>query len=186
MSDDRTFVIVGASLAGARAAATLREGGFEGNVVLIGDEDERPYERPPLSKGYLLGKEPAEKDYVHKENYYVEQSIDLRLGVRVTAVDRETHDVELGSGARVHYDKLLLTTGSSVVRLKLPGADLAGVHYLRTLPESTALKNALADGGQVVVVGGGGIGLEVASAARHYGASVGLVEPQPARLFAVL
>jgi len=186
MSDDRTFVIVGASLAGARAAAALREGGFEGRVVLIGEEAERPYERPPLSKGYLIGKESAEKAYVHAENFYTEHSIELRLGVRATSIDRDAHEVELAGGERLHYDKLLLTTGSSVVRLKIEGGELAGINYLRTFSESTALKQALSDGGQVAIVGGGWIGLEVASAARHYGASVVLVEPQDQPLLAVL
>ena len=186
MADDRTFVIVGASLAGARAAAALRKGGFEGRVVLIGDEAERPYERPPLSKGYLLGKDAVEKAYVHGENFYAEQNIELRLGVRVTSIDRDAHEVGIDGGDYVHYDKLLITTGSSAVRLPLPGHELAGIHYLRTLPESTQLRTALAAGGQVVVVGGGWIGLEVASAARHYGAGVVLVEPQQAPLYAVL
>jgi 3-phenylpropionate/trans-cinnamate dioxygenase ferredoxin reductase component len=186
MSDDRTFVIVGASLAGAKAAQALRENGFEGRIVLVGAENERPYERPPLSKGYLIGKEPAEKAYVHPENFYAEHNIDLRLGVQATAIHRDAHEVELDTGERLHYDKLLLTTGSSVVRLKIPGGELEGVHYLRTLADSTRLKSALANGGQVVVVGGCWIVLEVASAARHYGASVVLVEPQQTPLFAVL
>lgn len=186
MNDDQTFVIVGASLAGARAAATLRESGFGGRLVLIGAETERPYERPPLSKGFLIGKESAEKAYVHGENFYTENNIELRLGVTATAIDREAHEVELDGGERVHYDKLLLTTGSSVVRLPIPGGDLAGLYYLRTFPESTALKKALSDGGQVVIVGGGWIGLEVASAARHYGCSVVVIEPQKQPLFAVL
>jgi 3-phenylpropionate/trans-cinnamate dioxygenase ferredoxin reductase subunit len=187
MSDDRTFVIVGASLAGAKAAETLRTKGFAGRVVLIGDDHERPYERPPLSKEYLSGKKPKEKAYVHAEGFYAEQNIDLRLGVRVIAVDREAHDVELDGGERVLYDKLLLTTGSSVNELGVPGADLGGVRYLRTMDDSTALKAALSTAGaRVVVVGGGWIGLEVASAARGYGDEVVLIEPAPVPLFAVL
>jgi 3-phenylpropionate/trans-cinnamate dioxygenase ferredoxin reductase subunit len=187
MSDDRTFVIVGASLAGAKAAETLRSKGFAGRIVLIGDDHERPYERPPLSKEYLSGKKPKEKAYVHPEGFYAEQNIDLRLGVRVSAIDREAHDVELDGGERVHYDKLLLTTGSSVNELKVPGAELGGVRYLRTMDDSTALKAALSTAGaRVVVVGGGWIGLEVASAARGYGDEVVLIEPAPVPLFAVL
>ena len=186
MTDNRVFVIVGASLAGAKAAETLRESGFEGQVVLIGAENDRPYERPPLSKEYLLGKKPVEKAFVHGENFYAEKNIELRLGTRVTAVDRDARDVVLDGGDRLHFDRLLLTTGSSAVRLKLPGADLAGIYYLRTMEESTNLKKALAEGGQLVVVGGGWIGLEVAAAARHYGASVVLIEPQPTPLYAVL
>ena len=186
MSDGRTFVIVGASLAGAKAAEALRTSGFDGRVVLVGAEDERPYERPPLSKGYLLGKDPIDKAYVHDERFYADNAIELRLGVRATAIDRAAHEVELDGGERVRYDKLLLATGSSVVRLALPGGDAQGIHYLRTIAESTALKAALQAGGRVVVVGGGWIGLEVASAARHHGASVVVVEPQRTPLFAVL
>jgi 3-phenylpropionate/trans-cinnamate dioxygenase ferredoxin reductase subunit len=183
---DATFVVVGASLAGAKAVEALREAGFAGRVVLIGAETERPYERPPLSKGYLTGKEPADKAYVHPEGWYAEHDIDLRLGTVVTAVDRTAREVVLADGGRVRFDKLLLTTGSSVVKLKVPGADLDGVRYLRTFDDSTYLKNALPDAGQVAVIGGGWIGLEVASAARGYGASVVLIEPQRAPLHAVL
>jgi 3-phenylpropionate/trans-cinnamate dioxygenase ferredoxin reductase component len=187
MSDDRTFVIVGASLAGAKAAEALRSKGFEGRVVLIGDDHERPYERPPLSKEYLTGRKPKEKAYVHAEGYYAEQNIDLRLGVRVVALHRDEHEVELDGGERVPYDKLLLTTGSSVNELKVPGADLEGVHYLRTMDDSTTLKSAISKpGAHVVIIGAGWIGLEVASAARGYGAQVVLIEPQPVPLFGVL
>jgi 3-phenylpropionate/trans-cinnamate dioxygenase ferredoxin reductase subunit len=186
MSDDRAFVIVGASLAGAKAAQGLREAGFEGQVVLVGEEAERPYERPPLSKGYLLGDEPAEKAYVHEEKYYDENRIELRLGVRATRIDRDAHQVELADGDRLRYDKALLTTGSSVVRLKLPGGDLDGLHYLRTLSDSMRLKTALQSVGRAVIVGGGWIGLEVASAARHYGVEVDLIEPQQTPLYSVL
>ena len=186
MSDGQRFVIVGASLAGASAAAALRENGFEGAIVLVGEESRRPYERPPLSKGYLLGNEPAERAYVHDENFYLEHNIELRLGTRAASIDREQRAVMLDGGDRIAYDKLLLTTGSSVVRLKVAGADLPGVHYLRSLDDSEKLKQALESGGQVAIVGGGWIGLEVAAAARHHGASVVLIEPQPTPLYAVL
>ncbi len=186
MSDDRVFVIVGASVAGAKAAEALRDKGFEGRIVLVGAEAERPYERPPLSKEYLIGKKPAEKGYVHPESFYAEHNIELRLGVTVTSIDPGRHEIELAAGERLHYDKLLLATGSSVIPLKVPGADLDGVHYLRTLDDSTALKTALAEGGRVVIVGGGWIGLEVASAARGYDAQVVLIEPQAAPLLGVL
>lgn len=186
MSDDRTFVIVGASLAGAKAAQGLREAGFDGRVVLVGEEAERPYERPPLSKGYLLGDEPAEKAFVHEENFYDSHGIELHLGVRATRIDRDARQVELSDGERLGYDKLLLTTGSSVVRLRLPGGELDGLHYLRTLPDSMRLKSALQSGGRAVIVGGGWIGLEVAAAARHYGVEVDLIEPQQTPLYSVL
>ncbi len=186
MSDGHRFVIVGASLAGASAAETLREKGFAGSITLVGEEPHRPYERPPLSKGYLLGKDPVEKAYVHGENFYPEHGIDLRLDSRVTAIDRGARGVALANGDRIGYDKLLLTTGSSVVRLNIPGADLAGVHYLRSIDDSEKLKQALESGGQVAVVGGGWIGLEVAAAARNHGASAVVIEPQPTPLHAVL
>lgn len=186
MSDAQRFVIVGASLAGAAAAEALRESGFSGRLTLVGEESHRPYERPPLSKGYLLGKEPAEKAYVHSEGFYAEHDIELRVKTRATAVDREAKEVVLDDGGRVGYDTLLLTTGSSVVRLKVPGAELDGLHYLRSLDDSRKLKAALEAGGQVAIVGGGWIGLEVAAAARHHGASVVLIEPQPTPLHAVL
>jgi 3-phenylpropionate/trans-cinnamate dioxygenase ferredoxin reductase subunit len=186
MSDARVFVIVGASVAGAQAATALRENGFEGQLVLVGEEEVLPYERPPLSKEYLLGKKPAEKAYVHPAEFYTENRIELRLGVRVTSIDPAARDIEFDGGERLHYDALLLATGSSVVPLNVPGAELSGVHYLRTLPDSTSLRSAIEGGGQVVIVGGGWIGLEVASAARSYGAEVVLIEPQAAPLLTVL
>jgi 3-phenylpropionate/trans-cinnamate dioxygenase ferredoxin reductase component len=181
-----TIVVVGASLAGAKAVETLRDGGFDGAIVLVGEEDERPYERPALSKAYLTGKEARDKVYVHPESWYADHDVDLRLGIRAVRVDREARVVELGTGERVSYDKLLLTTGSDVVRLKVPGSDLDGLRYLRTLGDSTALKARLADAERLVVIGGGWIGLEVASAARGYGVDVVLIEPQRAPLLGVL
>jgi 3-phenylpropionate/trans-cinnamate dioxygenase ferredoxin reductase subunit len=178
------YVIVGAGLAGAKAAETLRAEGFDGPVVLIGDETEVPYERPPLSKGYLLGKEPREGAAVHPVEWYDEQRIDLRLGTPVTAVHPAEHEVELDGGERVRYAKLLLTTGSLVRPLDVPGGDR--VRTLRKLPDSDGLKEALARGGRVVVVGGGWIGLEVAAAAREYGAEVTLIEALPQPLARVL
>jgi len=186
MTDERTFVIVGGGLAGAKAAETLRTSGFDGRIVLISDESERPYERPPLSKGFLLGKEAREKVFVHGEGFYATHGIELHLGVAVVAIDRNEHEVEFGDGERLRYDKLLLATGSSVVRPRIEGAELDGVRYLRTLAESTSLADALALGGRAVIVGGGWIGLEVAAAARTYGADVVVIEPQPTPLYSVL
>src|SRR5438445_3704620 len=124
MNHSSTFVIVGASLAGATAAQTLREEGFTGRLVLIGDEAERPYERPPLSKGYLLGEQNKDKLYVHDESWYAENSVELILGRRVINLDRAGHWVELQGGDRLRYSKLLLATGASPRRLELPGAGL--------------------------------------------------------------
>jgi 3-phenylpropionate/trans-cinnamate dioxygenase ferredoxin reductase component len=186
VSDDRMFVIVGGGLTGATAAEALRVAGFEGRVVLIGAETHRPYERPPLSKGYLIGKEPIDKAYVHSESFYAEHGIELRLGSPVRAIAREKHQLELDGGELVRYDKLLIATGASPVRLALPGDQLKGVHYLRSIEDSTSLREALSAGGAVVIVGGGWIGLEVAAAARGYGCPVTLLERQRAPLLAAL
>jgi NADPH-dependent 2,4-dienoyl-CoA reductase/sulfur reductase-like enzyme len=172
------YVIVGASLAGAKAAETLRDEGFDGAVVLIGAEDELPYERPPLSKGYLLGKDARDSFIVHDEAWYAEHNVDLRRATIVTAIDPSGHRVELDDGGFVQYDRLLISTGASPRRLDIPGGDLDGVHYLRTVGDSERLSAALRGGGQVVVAGGGWIGLETAAAAREYGCEVTILEPE--------
>jgi 3-phenylpropionate/trans-cinnamate dioxygenase ferredoxin reductase subunit len=180
MPAEPAFVIVGASLAGAKAAETLRAEGFDGSVVLIGQEDQYPYERPPLSKGYLLGKDSRESVFVQDSDaWYAEHQVDLRLAATVTSIDRAGHRIGLGRGEAVPYDKLLIATGASPRRLDVPGADLGHVHYLRTLPESERLSAALRGGGSVVIAGAGWIGLEVAAAAREYGCEVTVVEPEP-------
>jgi NADPH-dependent 2,4-dienoyl-CoA reductase/sulfur reductase-like enzyme len=187
MPATETYVIVGASLAGAKAAQTLREEGFAGRVVLIGDETLRPYERPPLTKGFLTGKDPLDKAYVHDESWYAENDVELRLGTAVTGVDRTAREVRLADGERIGYTRLLLTTGASVRRLDVPGGDLDHVHYVRTAGDSDRLRTALQSGGRrVVVVGAGWIGLESAAAARGYGNEVRVVEPEPTPLHRVL
>jgi 3-phenylpropionate/trans-cinnamate dioxygenase ferredoxin reductase subunit len=186
MAADQSYVIVGASMAGAKAAEAMRDQGFDGRVVLVGDERERPYERPPLSKGYLLGKDAREKAFVHEEGWYAEHDVELRLGATVTGLHRSAHEIELSGGERIGYDKLLLATGSSPRKLRAPGADLEGVHYLRRLGDSDALRDAFARGGSVVVVGAGWIGLESAAAARHYELEVTVIEPEPVPLHAAL
>jgi 3-phenylpropionate/trans-cinnamate dioxygenase ferredoxin reductase subunit len=174
--DARTFVIIGASLAGAKAAETLRAEGFTGRVVLVGEETELPYERPPLSKGYLQGKDPREQARVHDQSWYAENDVELRLGAKATALDPAGHTVTLDGGEPLHYDKLLLATGSRVRTLNVPGIEAQGVHYLRTVDDADALLDALRQGSQVVVVGAGWIGLETAAAAREHGCSVTVVE----------
>ena len=178
MPAEPTFVIVGASLAGAKAAETLREEGFEGAVVLIGSEDLYPYERPPLSKGYLLGKDGRESIFPLADAWYAEHDVDLRRGVTVMSIDRAGHRVTLEDGQSVPYDRLLITTGASPRRLNIPGGDLGGVRYLRTLGDSEQLGAALRGGGRVVIAGAGWIGLETAAAAREYGCEVTVVEPE--------
>jgi 3-phenylpropionate/trans-cinnamate dioxygenase ferredoxin reductase subunit len=171
-----TYVIVGASLAGAKAAETLRAEGFSGRVLLIGEEGERPYERPPLSKGYLLGSAARDSTYVHEEHWYREHQVELRLAVRATMLDLAAREVTLDGVEKLGYDKLLLATGSRVLTLRVPGVDLHGVRYLRTMDESDALRASFTDGARVVIVGAGWIGLETAAAARHHGAEVTVVE----------
>ncbi|GAA3395902.1 NAD(P)/FAD-dependent oxidoreductase [Streptomyces roseoviridis] len=187
---DQTFVIVGAGLAGAKAAETLRAEGFNGRVILIGDERDHPYERPPLSKGYLLGKEERDSVFVHEPSWYAQHDVELHLGQPVTAVDREACTVRLGDGTVIRYDKLLLATGAEPRRLDIPGTGLAGVHHLRRLAHSERLRDELKalgrDNGHLVIAGAGWIGLEVAAAARTYGAEVTVVEYAPSPLHQVL
>ncbi|MHC5906205.1 NAD(P)/FAD-dependent oxidoreductase, partial [Streptomyces sp. S6] len=187
---DQTFVIVGGGLAGAKAAETLRAEGFTGRVILIGDERDHPYERPPLSKGYLLGKDERDSVFVHEPAWYAQNDIELHLGQTVTAIDRAAHTVRLGDGTVIAYDKLLLATGAEPRRLDLPGTGLAGVHHLRRLAHAERLRHVLKalgrDNGHLVIAGAGWIGLEVAAAARTYGAEVTVVEPEPTPLHGVL
>lgn len=184
---EETFVIAGASLAGAKAAETLREEGFAGRVLLVGEEIERPYERPPLSKGFLLDKEPRDKAHVHEADWYDKHDVELRVGTSVASIDRDAHQVRLSTKEPVSYDKLLLATGASPRRLDVPGSKLQGIHYLRTMADSAALKQALAPGGRrVVVAGAGWIGLEAAAAAREHGNEVTVIEPEPVPLHAAM
>jgi 3-phenylpropionate/trans-cinnamate dioxygenase ferredoxin reductase component len=176
MTDTRTFIIVGASLAGAKAAQTLRDEGFTGKVILLGDEPVRPYERPPLSKEYLQGKAGLDKVFVHDEDYYEKHDIDLRVSTHVQALDTTKQEVVLGSGEHLAYDALLLATGAEPRHLTVPGSGLDGVLYLRTLADCDRLQSAIRDAGRVVVIGGGWIGCEVAASARQLGAEVAVVE----------
>jgi 3-phenylpropionate/trans-cinnamate dioxygenase ferredoxin reductase component len=186
MSKDASYLIVGASLAGAKAAETLRAEGFDGQVTLIGEETELPYERPALSKEYLQGKVERESIYVHPREWYDEQHIALRLGIRVAGIDRARHEVTLEDGDRVSYSKLLLTNGSSPRPLQVPGAELDGVHYLRTVGDSERIRAAIAKSSRVAVIGAGWIGLECAAAARLAGDEVTLLEAAELPLLRVL
>jgi 3-phenylpropionate/trans-cinnamate dioxygenase ferredoxin reductase subunit len=181
-----TVAIVGAGLAGATAAQTLRDEGFDGQVVLLGEEPHRPYERPPLSKEYLQGKSPLDKVFVHPEGWYAEHEVDLRLGVTATALDLQARRLLTSEGDGVRYDSLLIATGSTPRRLTLPGSDLDGVLYLRRLEDSDRIRAAFAGTPRVVIVGAGWIGLETAAAARVAGLSVTVLEQAEAPLARIL
>jgi len=175
MSDGSRFVIVGGGLAGARAAQTLREEGFAGTVTLVGDEPERPYERPPLSKEYLRG-EAEHKPYVHPESYYAANEIDLLTDHAVEAIDSSAREAVLAGGRRLGFDRLLLATGAEPRTIDVPGVDLDGILHLRTLADSEALAKRLGAAERVVVVGSGWIGAEIAASARALGREVTMVE----------
>jgi 3-phenylpropionate/trans-cinnamate dioxygenase ferredoxin reductase component len=186
MTNDRTFVIVGASLAGAKAAETLRAEGFDERVVLIGAEHERPYERPPLSKDYLRGEVDRETVYVHPEGFYAEHDIELRLGRTAVSLNTAARELALDGGERLRYDRLLLTIGAEPRRLSIPGGELDGVLYLRSVADCDALRERLDRGGSVVVIGAGWIGSEVAASARQRGLEVTVIDPLTVPLERVL
>jgi 3-phenylpropionate/trans-cinnamate dioxygenase ferredoxin reductase component len=179
-----SVVIVGGGLAGAKAAEALREQGYVGSVTLLTSEDELPYERPPLSKGYLLGKEEFDKAVVQPEAWYAENKVDLRRGTDVTAINRDAHEVELADGTRVPYGALILATGSEPRSLPIPGADMALT--LRTHADSDRVRATFGEGKRLVVVGAGWIGLEVTAAAREAGTHVVVLEGAELPLLGVL
>jgi 3-phenylpropionate/trans-cinnamate dioxygenase ferredoxin reductase subunit len=181
-----TFVIVGASLAGGGAAVTLRQEGFDGRVVLIGAEPQPPYERPPLSKEYLRGESSFEQALVQPPDFYGENGIEIRFGVRATRIDAAKKVVELGDGESVAYDKLLVTTGGRNRLLPIPGLDLEGVHDLRTVADCDLIRAEIAPGRKAVVVGMGFIGSEVAASLRQSGVEVVVVDRNKVPLRRVL
>jgi 3-phenylpropionate/trans-cinnamate dioxygenase ferredoxin reductase subunit len=180
-----TFVIVGAGLAGAKAAETLRAEGFDGRLLLVGEEAERPYERPPLSKAYLRGEADRDSLYVHPEEFYAANDIELRPSTPVRSIHPAGRQLQLASGEQIGCQRLLLTTGSASRRLRLPGAELDGVHYLRTRRDADTLA-AAAHATHVVVVGTGWIGSEAAASLRQLGREVTLIGPDTAPLARVL
>jgi 3-phenylpropionate/trans-cinnamate dioxygenase ferredoxin reductase subunit len=178
MASRPAYVILGAGQAGGWAAQTLRAEGFDGRITLVGDEAWPPYERPPLSKRLLAGDEGPEIAFLRDQGFYREHDVELRLGCRALALDRGGKRVTLDDGDTLPYDRLLLATGARVRRLALPGADLEGIHYLRTIDDALALRAGLASGAALVIVGAGYIGLEVAAAARGRGCRVTVIEMQ--------
>jgi 3-phenylpropionate/trans-cinnamate dioxygenase ferredoxin reductase subunit len=181
-----TFVIVGASLTGGTAAATLRQEGFDGDVILIGSEPQPPYERPPLSKQYLRGEVPFEKALVRPDGFYAGNRIDTRFGVAATRVDPAGRTVELAAGGVVHYDKLLIATGVRNRRLPIPGLDLPNVFDLRSIADADALRAEILPGRRAAVIGMGFIGCEVAASLRMKGVDVVCIDPSPTPLFRLL
>ncbi|HKY19698.1 MAG TPA: FAD-dependent oxidoreductase [Vicinamibacterales bacterium] len=181
-----SFSIVGASLAGATAAATLREHGFDGDITLIGAEPQPPYERPPLSKQYLRGETPFEKALVRPPTYYDEHRIEPLFGVRATRVEPAERTVHLETGRRVRYDKLLIATGVRNRRPPIPGLELEGVLDLRSVGDVDAIRHHIAAGKRAVVIGMGFIGCEVAASLRQMGVEVAAIESSPTPLFRVL
>jgi 3-phenylpropionate/trans-cinnamate dioxygenase ferredoxin reductase component len=186
MSGDRTLLIVGASVAGAKAAEGARTSGYDGRIVLVGTENERPYERPPLSKDVLRGEKDAETTRVHDEGYYDEHGIELLTGRTVEALDLAAARARLDGSETLGFTTAVLATGAEPRRLPLPGADLEGVLYLRTRTDSLRLGDAIRAGGRVAIVGAGWIGSEVAASARQLGAEVVLIDPSPLPLRRVL
>ena len=173
---EQRFVIVGAGQAAAQAIATIHAEGFTGGMTLVGDEPYIPYQRPPLSKTYLMGTLERERLFLKPEHFYTESRCELVLGVRATAIDRTARTVGLSDGRKLPYDKLLLATGSRVRQIRCPGSDLPGIHYLRGIADVDALRGVFAEGKRLAVVGGGYIGLEVAAVARKAGLQVNVFE----------
>ena len=180
MPDSQSYVIVGAGLAGASAARTLREEGFTGPIQLIGAEAHRPYIRPPLSKDYLSGSSDRDSVYVDPQDWYAEHDVDLLLDTSIARIDAPRQLIHTAAGEAIAYNKLLLATGSSSRRLSIPGADLDGVRYLRTLDDSDTLRPLLAGGSlRLILIGSGWIGMEVAATARTLGNDVTILERDP-------
>ncbi|MEN3536879.1 FAD-dependent oxidoreductase [Microbispora sp. ZYX-F-249] len=180
------FVIVGAGLAGAKAAEALREQGFDGRITLIGAEPHRPYERPPLSKGCLTGSTDRAGVFVHQDGWYAEHDVEVLLGVAATGLDRGAHRVELADGGAIEYDKLLLATGARPRRPPIPGARAPHVRYLRRIEDCESLRDVLGSVSRMAVIGAGWIGLEVTAAARRAGVAVTVLEAARLPLLRVL
>ena len=169
-------IIIGAGQAGAQTAISLRQLGFDGRITLLGDELFPPYQRPPLSKKLMTGEMDVERTYIRSEAYYAKSGVDLLLGVRVAAIDRERRAVLCEDGRPLDYDRCVLCTGTRARRLDLPGSDLPGVFYLRTLEDSERIKAAVASGSRALIIGGGYIGLEIAASLSKWQCEVTVLE----------
>ena len=170
------MVIIGAGHAAGQAAASLRQEKYTGPITIIGDEAHLPYQRPPLSKAYLSGSQEVERVYLRAEKFYQEKDIDLKLSTRATAIDPDAKAVELEDGSKIDYDKLLISTGSRPRLLSIPGSDLGGIHYLRTIDDVDGIRADMHEGANLVIVGGGYIGLEVAAVGVEQGLNVHVLE----------
>ena len=186
MSVPDHVVIVGGGLAGAKTSEALRAEGFTGAITVLAAETHLPYERPPLSKGYLAGDAPFDEATVHPQDWYRDNGIDLRLNTRATALNAVKHQVRLAEGSTLGYDKLVLATGALPRRLTLPGADADGVYYLRTREDADAIRARFGPDKRLAIVGGGWIGLEVAAAARSADSQVTMLEAADLPLLGVL
>ena len=172
----KTVVIVGASHAAPDAISTLRRSGWQGKIVLIGDEDRLPYQRPPLSKAYYSGDVSKDKLLIRNQAFYEKSEVELKLGLRTESIDRELKSVTLDNAETVFYDKLILATGTRARHLNIPGADSPEVHYLRTMADVDGIKSSLVKGAKLLIVGAGYIGLEVAASAVKQGIDVTVLE----------
>ncbi|MEC8060278.1 MAG: FAD-dependent oxidoreductase [Pseudomonadota bacterium] len=170
------MVIIGAGHAAGQAAASLRQEKYEGPITIIGDESHLPYQRPPLSKAYLSGSQEVERVYLRAEKFYQEKDISLRLSTHAEKINRDSKTVELQGGETVDYDKLLICTGSRPRKLSIPGSDLDGIHYLRTIDDVDGIRASMQEGANLVIVGGGYIGLEVAAVGKELGLNVHVLE----------
>lgn len=170
------IVIVGAGHAAGQAAASLRQEGYEDEIVIIGDEAHVPYQRPPLSKAYLSGEQGIERVYLRPEKFYADKNVTVKTDTAVTAIDTAAKTVSTDAGETIAYEHLLIATGGRPRKLNVPGGDLGGIHYLRTIADVDAIRDDFAEGKKLVIVGGGYIGLEVASVAVKYGLEVHVLE----------